>query len=100
MEGTYLHSSGVPGGRSVLTVLCPPGPRMSQGDCQILGYAPGCLGSGACATGIALPGPSIPRIAIRLPELPPELPWGLRSVRSSPFGVGQWCVARCPHFIC
>ena len=86
------------GASSLSCVLLAP--ACPKGIARSWAMPPGCLGSGACATGIALPGPSIPRLAMRLPELPPELPRGLRSVRSSPFGVGQWCVACCPHFIC
>ena len=50
-----LHSSGPPGGWSILAVLCPPGLCLSRGERQILGCVPGALCSRACAVGIVLP---------------------------------------------
>ena len=42
--GADLHSLGASGGRSVLTVLCPPKFRLSQGERWILGCVPWCPG--------------------------------------------------------
>ena len=57
---TDLHSSGPPGGRSILAVLCPPGFCLFGGERRILGCVPGALCSRACALGIALPATQLP----------------------------------------
>ena len=40
----YLQSSGPPGSRSILAVLCPPGLCLSRGERRILGCVPRCPG--------------------------------------------------------
>ena len=72
--GTDLHSLGAPGGRSVLAVLCPPPYACPRGSIGSWAMFPGALGSGACAAGIALPGPQPPKAAGRSP-LCPEPHW-------------------------
>ena len=78
VRGSNLHSSGPPGGRSVLAVLGPPGLCLSQGEGQILGCVPPApLAVGPAPAGMELLEPSSP--IHREPPLPLELlqgPWG------------------------
>ena len=61
-RGSDLHSSGVPGGKSVLAVLCPPRLHLSRGKHRILGCVPWhpeiwCLHRWNWAPGAMLPPP-------------------------------------------
>ena len=52
--GRHSAQLGSPGGRSILTILCPHGLHLSRREHRILGCVPGALGSRACAAGIML----------------------------------------------
>ena len=91
--GPLICSPQVPGGRSVLAVLGPPGLCVSWEEHRIFGCFPGALCSRACPAGIALPAAQTPPCGASAPATSKLLP-GPAECALQPFrelGRGVWC---------
>ena len=87
--GADLHSSGSPGGRSILAVLGPPDLPLSRGEHRILGCVPQRPGLWGLHRWDRAPGAP----GLLCAELPPECSRGLLGLHSSPLGSsarGVW----------
>ena len=74
----------------------PPASACPEGSTRSWAVSPSVLGSGACAAGIALPGPLSPFWLERLPELLSKLLLGPTLPELQPFRELGWCVVRSP----
>ena len=87
-----VQHGAAPPSRSVLSVLCPLGFCLSQGENRILDCDPSILCSQACTVGITLPTMQLPSME-PLPELAPSCSWVQPDtccgpIRSSAVGCG------------